>query len=89
MRVSHISFLSHLFELRPHLVPFVPIDMAQDPNRALPDSQSKIRRSELEEVEEEDHPAFFLSKVELKLLGIAGVRISLIILASYLTLTPT
>ena len=68
---------------------FFPIDMAQDPNQALPDSESKTRWSELEEVEDEGRPAFFLSKVELKLLGIAGVRISFIISASYLPLTPT
>jgi len=63
--------------------------MAQDPNRAFPDSESKTHWSELEEVEGEGRPAFLLTKVELKLLGIAGVCVSLIILASYLTLTLT
>ncbi|KAL9710836.1 hypothetical protein Ac2012v2_005377 [Leucoagaricus gongylophorus] len=48
--------------------------MAQDPNQALSDPTSKTHWSKLEEVEEDGRPAFLLTKTELKLLGIAGVR---------------
>jgi len=56
----------------------------------LTNSENKTCWSELEEVEEEGYPVLpFLTEIELKLLGIARVRVYFIIRVTYITLTLT